>query len=112
MKIALPVAGDGVVSALADADAFDIVEVDLVERTASSAWRRAARQRSGNQLADWLAGEGVDLVITPALEAPERGLLEGRGVRVLTGAPCLTPRELVKAYLNDELVGEAAGAKA
>ena len=112
MKLAMPVAGGGLVSALADADAFDIVEVDLVERTASGAWRREATVRGGEQLADWLAGEGVDLLIVAELGADERGLLEGRGLRVLSGVPRQSPRELVKAYLNDELTLEEAAARA
>ena len=103
MKLAMPVANGRLVSPLGNAEYFDIVEVDLVERRGLSAWRAVPERRGGVQLAEWLVGEGVDLVIVAELGAKERGLLEGRGLRVLAGAPRNTPREIVRSYLQDKL---------
>ncbi len=103
MKLAMPVARGRLASSLEVADSFDIVEVDLVARSASNAWRSDPAHRSGAELAEWLLGEGVDLVIAGDIGSWERGWLEERGLRVLAGAPREAPRELVRAYLEDEL---------
>jgi predicted Fe-Mo cluster-binding NifX family protein len=111
MKLAMPVANGRLASSLKDAEYFDIVEVDLVERRASSAWRSDPPSSSGAELAGWLAEEGVDLLIAATVGSKERGQLERRGLRVLAGAPRRTPRELLKAYLSDELAEEAVTTK-
>ena len=107
MKLALPVVGDRLAGLLEDAEQFDIVEIDLVTRTELGAGRADPGRLSPKELVRWLVDSGVDLLIVGRVSSQEHRLLDEHGVRVITGAPSATPRELVKRYLRDELEAAA-----
>jgi predicted Fe-Mo cluster-binding NifX family protein len=107
MKLALPVVGDRLAEVLEDAEQFDIVEIDLVTRIELGAGRTDPGRLSANELARWLADSEIDLLIVSHLSSDAHRLLDEHGVRVITGAPSETPRELVKRYLRDELEAAA-----
>jgi predicted Fe-Mo cluster-binding NifX family protein len=51
----------------------------------------------------WLHGLGVDVIIAGGMGARALGLFNQNGIRVITGAPNLSPEDLVNRYLNNTL---------
>jgi len=52
----------------------------------------------------WLNELGTNVVIAGGMGQRAIGLFGQSGIDVITGAPSLDPEELVKSYLNDELI--------
>ncbi len=55
-------------------------------------------------LPNWLHGLGADVVIAGGMGQHAIGLFHQRGIKVITGAPVLEPKELVKNYLDKKLM--------
>jgi predicted Fe-Mo cluster-binding NifX family protein len=55
-------------------------------------------------LPKWLADLEVNVVIAGGMGQRALSLLGERGIKVVTGAPSLTPEELVHSYLANRLV--------
>ncbi|MBW1742672.1 MAG: ATPase, partial [Deltaproteobacteria bacterium] len=54
-------------------------------------------------LPKWLGDLGVDVIIAGGMGSRAQGLFGENGIKVLTGAPSLTPEELVQQYLANSL---------
>jgi len=55
-------------------------------------------------LPGWLHELGVDVIIAGGMGQRALGLFGENGIKVVTGAPALTPEELVHQYLANTLV--------
>ena len=55
-------------------------------------------------LPNWLHQLGADVIIAGGMGQRAVGLFEERGIKVVTGAPALTPEEIVNSYLNNTLM--------
>ena len=54
-------------------------------------------------LPEWLHQQGVGLIISGGMGQRARGHFTDKGVEVITGAPSLSPEELVGQYLGGTL---------
>ena len=55
-------------------------------------------------LPKWLNELGTNIVIAGGMGQRAIGLFDQAGINVITGAPLLEPEDLVKSYLDNELV--------
>jgi len=97
MKFAIPLAEGKLTAhfghcqqfALLDVDGTDIKETEtLVEP---------------GVLPRWLHEKGADVIIAGGMGARAMDLFAQNGIKVIVGAPCMEPEELVKMYLEDRL---------
>jgi predicted Fe-Mo cluster-binding NifX family protein len=51
----------------------------------------------------WLHEQGADVIIAGGMGARAMELFTQNGIKVIVGAPALTPQELVQLYLDDKL---------
>jgi predicted Fe-Mo cluster-binding NifX family protein len=103
MKVAIPVVDGLLAPRLGGIEELSIVEVDLDTREADSARRAEVRGRGPEQMIEWLQTNGVDLVILAAGDQNDIGRLSAEGFSVKVGPVGESPRNLVKAFLRDEL---------
>ena len=58
-------------------------------------------------LPSWLHELGADVIIAGGMGQRAVSLFQERGIKVVTGAPALTPEEIVDSYLNNTLMTSA-----
>jgi ATP-binding protein involved in chromosome partitioning len=102
MKIAIPIAEGKLTAHFGHAAEFAIVHVENQE--VKDKELLIPPPHEPGVLPKWLGDLGVDVIIAGGMGSRAQGLFGENGIRVLTGAPSLTPEELVKQYLGGSLV--------
>ena len=103
MRICLPTAQGRVAMHFGHCEAFALVDVDPEAKTVQAVTLAAPPQHAPGVLPQWLAEQGVNLVIAGGMGRRAQAFFEDFGIRVLVGAPSGTPEEVVQAHLEGSL---------
>lgn len=103
MKIAIPLAGGRLCMHFGHCEAFAFVEADEASKTVGAIETLDPPPHEPGVIPRWIAGQGATVALVGGMGPMARQILEGLGVKVVTGAPCGTPGELARAYLDGTL---------
>jgi predicted Fe-Mo cluster-binding NifX family protein len=101
MKIAIPTAEGKLARHFGHCREFAFIEVNGCD--ASKKQMLEPPPHEPGVLPRWLHEQGVDVVIAGGMGARAVDLLSERGIKVVTGAPALSPEEIVTRYTSDTL---------
>ncbi|MBW2175132.1 MAG: NifB/NifX family molybdenum-iron cluster-binding protein [Deltaproteobacteria bacterium] len=102
MKIAIPVAEGRLTAHFGHAAEFVIIHVENQEIGNNEILTPPPHEPG--VLPRWLHELGVDVIVTGGMGQGAIGLFRENGIKVITGAPNLTPEEIVSQYLSNTLV--------
>lgn len=103
MKFAVPLSG-GVLSAhFGHCEQFALIDVDEKSKKIVSNNVVASPGHQPGFLPEWLAGQGVNVVIAGGMGSRAQDLFNQSGIRVITGAPGISPEKIVSDYLSGTL---------
>ena len=101
MKFAIPLAEGKLTAHFGHCQEFAIVEVE--DNEIKNKETLVPPPHEPGVLPRWLHELGTDVIIAGGMGARALDLFAQNGIKVLTGAPSLTPEELVKHYLKNTL---------
>ncbi len=102
MKIAIPLAEGKLTAHFGHCQEFAIIEVE--DGKIKSRETLVPPPHEPGVLPNWLHEQGTNVVIAGGMGQRAIGLLNEKGIKVLTGAPVMEPEALVDQYLKSELV--------
>jgi Mrp family chromosome partitioning ATPase/predicted Fe-Mo cluster-binding NifX family protein len=102
MKIAIPIAEGKLTAHFGHAAEFAIVHVE--NQQVKEKELLTPPPHEPGVLPKWLGDLGVNVIIAGGMGSRAQGMFGENGIKVLTGAPNLTPEELVQQYLSNNLV--------
>ena len=102
MKIAIPMANGRLTAHFGHCQEFALVEIEGNE--ISKKEMLVPPPHEPGVLPNWLHELGADVIIAGGMGQRAVGLFQERGIKVITGAPALTPEEIVNSYLNNTLM--------
>ena len=102
MKIAIPMANGRLTAHFGHCQEFALVEIEGNE--ISKKEMLVPPPHEPGVLPSWLHELGADVIIAGGMGQRAVGLFQERGIKVVTGAPALTPEEIVNSYLNNTLM--------
>ena len=102
MKIAIPVAEGRLTAHFGHAAEFVIIHVENQEIGNKEILTPPPHEPG--VLPRWLHELGVDVIVAGGMGQRALGLFAESGIKVITGAPNLTPEEIVNRYLGNTLV--------
>lgn len=101
MKFAIPLAEGKLTAHFGHCREFALVDVEDNEIKAKETLEPPPHEPG--VLPRWLHGLGTNVIIAGGMGARALDLFAQNGIKVLTGAPSLSPEELVQQYLNNTL---------
>jgi len=101
MKFAIPLAEGKLTAHFGHCQEFAIVEVE--DNEIKNKETLVPPPHEPGVLPRWLHDLGTDVIIAGGMGARALDLFAQNGIKVLTGAPSLTPEEIIKQYLNNTL---------
>jgi len=101
MKFAIPLADGKLTAHFGHCQEFAIVEVEDSE--IKNKETLVPPPHEPGVLPRWLHELGTNVIIAGGMGARALDLFVQNGIKVLTGAPSLTPEELIKQYLDNTL---------
>jgi len=101
MRFAIPTDGENLSNHFGQCEKFTIIEADGEDITSKETL--AAPSHRPGELPRWLQELETNIVITNAIGSRALDHFVQNGIHVLTGAPLLTPKELVERYLDESL---------
>jgi len=99
MKIAVPLADGKLSLHFGHCDAFAFIDADPDAKKILKRTDVTAPEHQPGLLPEWLAGNGVTIVIAGGMGVRAQQLFAQKGITVVVGAPCDTPESLADAYL-------------
>lgn len=109
MRIAIPIADGRLAQHFGHCEKFALVDVDPVTKQTTASTEVAAPEHQPGLLPPWLKERNVNLIIAGGMGSRARSLFEVASIEVLTGAPSESAANLVRLYLDGQLVtGENA----
>lgn len=107
MKIAIPTLEGKLCAHFGHCETISFAEVDPESREIIEIKTDAPEEGISCQSAAWIAQQGVSLVLAGGMGGRPMMMFEQCGVQVITGCPEVEIKEIVVAYLNNNLeVGE------
>jgi predicted Fe-Mo cluster-binding NifX family protein len=103
LKVAVPLAEGRLTNHFGHCASFAVLVADKAAGKAQSREDIVPPPHEPGLLPRWLGEMGVNLIIAGGMGSRARDLFNERGITVVTGAPCLTPEELVAQYLGGTL---------
>ena len=101
MKFAIPLAEGKLTAHFGHCREFALVDVEDNEIKAKETLEPPPHEPG--VLPRWLHELGTNVIIAGGMGARALDIFAQNGIKVLTGAPSLTPEELVQQYLNNTL---------
>ena len=101
MKFAVPLAEGKLTAHFGHCKEFALVDVE--DNKITNKETIVPPPHEPGVLPRWLYELGTDVIIAGGMGARALDLFAQNGIRVLTGAPSLTPEELVQEYLDNAL---------
>ena len=83
---------------------FTFIEADCAAGIIGEMKKAAAPEHEPGLLPRWLAEQGADIILAGGMGSRAQQLFAENGIEVVTGVQELSPEEIVKKYLNDDLV--------
>lgn len=102
MKIAIPMAEGKLTAHFGHCENFAIIDVE--DNEIKNKEVHVPPPHEPGVLPKWLHEMGATLIIAGGMGHRAINLFQEKNIEVITGAPALTPEELVINYLNNELV--------
>ena len=103
MKIAIPLQNGRVFPECGQPAEFALVDVDETTQTVRRSTACPLPPLSAGGWADWLAEQGVDVVLTRGIPPDQTTRLAEKGIQVVTGIPPFRVEAVVAGFLNDTL---------
>jgi predicted Fe-Mo cluster-binding NifX family protein len=105
MKFAIPLAEGKLTAHFGHCQEFALVEVEDSE--IKNKETHVPPPHEPGVLPRWLHDLGTDVIIAGGMGARALDLFAQNDIKVIVGAPALSPEELIKQYLDDTLVAGA-----
>ncbi|MGD8522465.1 MAG: NifB/NifX family molybdenum-iron cluster-binding protein [Desulfobacterales bacterium] len=105
MKFAIPLAEGKLTAHFGHCQEFAVVEVE--DNQIKNKETLVPPPHEPGVLPRWLHDLGTDVIIAGGMGARAIDLFAQNDIKVIVGAPALTPEELIKQYLDDTLVAGA-----
>ena len=102
MRIAVPVSGGRLNPHFGHSESFLLIDVENGQIKGKEP--KTPPLHEPGVLPNWMAEQGVNVVIAGGMGRRALGLFEEKGIRVVTGAPEMDPEEAVNQYLSGTLV--------
>ena len=102
MRIAVPVSGGRLNPHFGHSESFLLIDVENGQIKGKEP--KTPPPHEPGVLPNWMAEQGVNVVIAGGMGRRALGLFEEKGIRVVTGAPEMDPEEAVNQYLAGTLV--------
>lgn len=109
VKVAVPLAEGRLTTHFGHCASFAILTANKADRSIVSKEEVVPPPHEPGLLPRWLGEREVQLIIAGGMGTRAQELFNQRGIAVVTGAPCLTPEELVDQYLSGTLRTGANG---
>jgi predicted Fe-Mo cluster-binding NifX family protein len=103
MKCAVPVTGGVVSTHFGHCEQFALFDIDEQERRILGKTLVASPGHQPGLLPEWLAGQGVSLVIAGGMGSRAQGLFQQNRIGVITGIMESEPEKAVLSYLEGTL---------
>ena len=103
MIIAVPMVEDQLCLHFGHCEKFAFFAVDTTEKTIKEVKKLVPPPHQPGVYPQWIREQGADLVITGGMGVRAQQLFQTAGIQVLTGAPALTPEEVVQRFLQGTL---------
>jgi predicted Fe-Mo cluster-binding NifX family protein len=103
MKIAIPVVNNTLNAHFGHCESFAIIDTDMNDKRIVNRIDVDAPPHEPGLLPKWLEEKGVNMIIAGGMGQRAQALFQERNIDVLVGAPCLTPEELVSAFMEGNL---------
>ncbi len=107
MKIAIPIADGKLCMHFGHCGQFALIEVDETEKKVTGSQMLTPPAHEPGVLPRWLHKQGVGIIIAGGMGQRAQAMFVENGIRVVVGAPALSPEELVTSYLRGTLVSGA-----
>ena len=104
MIIAIPTENGKLCPHFGHAESFTFVEVNLERKEILKTEIKVPEEGISCQSAGWISEQGVNLILAGGIGARPLGIFEQNGVRVISGCSELPVTDIVKQYLNSELI--------
>jgi len=104
MKYAIPVSGGVLAGHFGHCEQFALVDVDEKSKKILRKEMVASPGHQPGLLPEWLARQGVSVVIAGGMGSRAQDLFNQNGINVVIGAPSDEPEKIVLAYLGGDLV--------
>jgi Mrp family chromosome partitioning ATPase/predicted Fe-Mo cluster-binding NifX family protein len=101
-KAAIPMAGGALTNHFGHCEQFSIIEVQ--DGVIQNQQTITPPPHEPGLLPRWLGQLNVNLVIAGGMGARAIDLFSQQNIKVITGAPCLTPEQLIHQYLTNALM--------
>ena len=101
MKFAIPLAEGKLTAHFGHCQEFALVEVE--DNQIKGKETLVPPPHEPGVLPRWLHEQGTDVIIAGGMGGRALELFAQNGIKVMIGAPTLTPEELVEQYLDDSL---------
>lgn len=104
MKIAIPTADGRLCTHFGHCREFALVSIDPEKKEIINTEMIPPPPHEPGVLPQWLRQMGCDLVIAGGMGQRAISMFNHYGIRLYTGAPSKTPREIVTDFMHDNLV--------
>ena len=103
MKIVIPSAEGKLCSHFGHCDYFTLAEIETDTNKITNIEEIIPEGGVSCQAASWLAQQGIDVVLAGGIGGRPLNLLEGNGIKVVAGCPELEIKDIINAYLENNL---------
>jgi predicted Fe-Mo cluster-binding NifX family protein len=103
MRFAVPVANGKLTMHFGHCEAFAIIDVDAKTNKIVKEEEIPAPPHEPGLLPKWLGERDVTTIIAGGMGQRAQQLFAQQNIKVLVGAPSLSPAELIKLYLSGDL---------
>jgi len=104
LRIAIPVSGERLSMHFGHCDTFALLDVDPGKKEILNKENVDAPPHQPGLLPRWLHERGVNMIIAGGMGTRAQELFAQNNIKVITGAPNLTPERLIKDLLEGSLV--------
>ncbi len=109
MKIAIPVASGALCMHFGHCQQFALIDTDQAAGTVLKTAFLTPPPHEPGLLPRWLHEQGAEVIIAGGMGQRAQAIFAQNGIRVITGAPALSPEAVARAYLAGTLqVGQNA----
>ncbi|HDQ39933.1 MAG TPA: chromosome partitioning protein ParA [Desulfonatronum sp.] len=104
LTVAVPVAQGVLCAHFGHCEQFALVTVNTADKTIQETKFLTPPPHEPGVLPKWLSEQGAHLILAGGMGSRAQSLFTQYGIQVLVGAPSQTPEELVKSYLEGNLI--------
>jgi len=103
MRIAIPIAEGKLCMHFGHCEQFALLDVDEKSKKITSKKMLVPPPHEPGVLPKWLSEQGANMIIAGGMGSRAQGLFSENGIKVVVGAPSVTPEQLVDAYMEGTL---------